>query len=59
MIDLPCSSMDHVIDRAKAFLFCQPPYKVVAVKPDGFVLTRPDSVGIKVETLYVKLAGRP
>ena len=58
MIDLKCSSMSHVIDRAKAFLFCDPPYKVAAVKPDGFILTRPDSIGIKGETLYVKLAGR-
>ncbi len=58
MIDLKCSSMCHVIDRAKAFLFCDPPYKVIAVKPDGFVLNRPDSRGVKGETLYVKLAGR-
>lgn len=58
MINLSCSSMDHVIDRAKAFLFCDPLYKIVAVTPSGFILSRPDSVGIKSETLYVKLAGR-
>lgn len=58
MIDLKCSSVDHVIDRAKAFLFCDPPYNVVGVRPDGFILSRPDSVGIKGETLYVKLAGK-
>lgn len=58
MISLLCSSMDHVVDRARAFLFFDPPYKVVGVRPDGFILERPDSVGIKGETLYVKLAGR-
>jgi len=58
VIELKCSSMSHVTDRAKSFLFCDPPYKVVAVRPDGFVLSRADSVGIKGETLYVKLAGR-
>ena len=58
MIELKCSSMSHVVDRARAFLFCQPPHKVVSVRPDGFILSRPDSVGIKGETLYVKLDAR-
>jgi hypothetical protein len=58
MNELLCHSMSHVIDRAKAFLFCSPPYRVIAVKPDGFVISRPDSVGIKGETFYIKIAGR-
>jgi hypothetical protein len=45
--------MAHVCDRAKAFLFCDPPYKVVAIKPDGFMLERTGS-----DTLYVKLEKR-
>ena len=40
IVHLKCSSMSHVVDRAKAFLFCDPPYEVVAVKPHGVVLKR-------------------
>lgn len=35
--------MAHVVDRAVAFRFCDPPYVCVAVRPDGVVLERPGS----------------
>lgn len=58
MTPLYCSSMAHVVDRAWAFLFAQPPYQVVEVRPNGVILSRPDSEGIKGETLHFVVAAR-
>jgi hypothetical protein len=58
--ELKCSSMSHVIDRAKAFLFCDPPYVYHEVRPDGVILHRygRDNDGWRTrDVLYVKLAG--
>ncbi len=54
---LKCSSMEHVADRVGSFLYSQPPFKIVAVRPNGVAITRPDSVGIKGTTYFVCLAG--
>ena len=57
--NLLCSSMDHVSDRATAFLFCDPPYTVVGVRPNGVILERPAGNGASCATvLFVKLAGK-
>ena len=58
--NLLCSSMDHVSDRATAFLFCDPPYTVVGVRPNGVILERPcrPPRARRATVLFVKLAGK-
>ena len=57
IVKLRSSSMQHVADRVGGFLLCQPPFQVVAVRPNGVAIHRPDSVGIKGTTYFVCLAG--
>ncbi len=40
MTTLNCCSIDHVNDRARAFLYMNPPYVVVSVQPNAVILER-------------------
>jgi hypothetical protein len=53
MTPLYCSSMAHVVDRAWAFLFFDPPYHVASVRPDGVVICLPASEGHKAAAYFV------